>query len=101
MTNKPALLYWDSCVFISCIQHDPRRFATLEAIVEEARSGKIILVASTMVLAETVKLSGDDALRKQEEQKIHDAVSYFVTENPITTSGPPSEPPAPPKPKGT
>ena len=39
--------------------------------------------------------------KQQEEQKIHDAVSYFVTENPITTSGPPSEPPAPPKPKGT
>jgi hypothetical protein len=39
--------------------------------------------------------------KQQEEQKIHDAVSYFVTENPITTSGPPSEPPDPPKPKGT
>jgi len=39
--------------------------------------------------------------KQQEEQKIHDAVSYFVTENPITTSGPPSDPPAPPKPKGT
>jgi hypothetical protein len=39
--------------------------------------------------------------KQQEEQKIHDAVSYFVTENPITTSAPPAEPPAPPKPKGT
>jgi hypothetical protein len=39
--------------------------------------------------------------KQQEEQKIHDAVSYFVAENPITTSGPPPEPPAPPKPKGT
>jgi hypothetical protein len=39
--------------------------------------------------------------KQQEEQKIHDAVSYFVAENPISTSGPPSEPPAPAKPKGT
>jgi hypothetical protein len=39
--------------------------------------------------------------KQQEEQKIHDAVSYFVTENPITTSGPQSEPPAPPKPPGS
>jgi len=39
--------------------------------------------------------------KQQEEQKIHDAISYFVTENPITASGPPSEPPAPPKPKGS
>jgi hypothetical protein len=39
--------------------------------------------------------------KQQEEQKIHDAVSYFVTENPITTAAPPAEPPAPPKSKGT
>ena len=39
--------------------------------------------------------------KQQEEQKIHDAVQYFVTENPITTSAPPAEPPAAPKPKGS
>ncbi|MGO8788598.1 MAG: hypothetical protein ACLQVL_14620 [Terriglobia bacterium] len=38
--------------------------------------------------------------KQQEEQKIYDAVSYFVTENPISTSGRPVEPPAPPKPQG-
>jgi len=35
--------------------------------------------------------------KEQEEKKISDAVSYFVTENPITTSGHPSEPPPAPK----
>ncbi len=70
MTSKPALVYWDSCVFISCIQRDPRRFGTLEAIVDEAKSGRAILVASTMGVAETVKLSGDDKSWKQEEGKI-------------------------------
>lgn len=41
--------------------------------------------------------------KQQEEQKIADAVSYFVTENPITTStsAPRPAPPAPPKPPGT
>lgn len=39
--------------------------------------------------------------KQQEEQKIHDAVSYFVTENPITTSVRPSEPPAPSKLQGS
>jgi len=38
--------------------------------------------------------------KQQEEQKIYDAVSYFVTENPITTSGHSAEPPSPPKPQG-
>ncbi len=39
--------------------------------------------------------------KQQEEQKIYEAVSYFVTENPITTSGHPAEPPPAPKPPGT
>ena len=39
--------------------------------------------------------------KQQEEQKIHDAVSYFVTENPITTSAPPADSPTPAKPNGT
>lgn len=39
--------------------------------------------------------------KQQEEQKIYDAVSYFVTENPITTSGRASEPPPTPKPQGS
>jgi hypothetical protein len=41
--------------------------------------------------------------KQQEEQKIFDAVSYFVTENPITTgkpAAPSPAPPAPPKPQG-
>ena len=70
MTDKPILVYWDSCVFISCIQHDAARFGILGAIVEEAKSEKVILVASTMVIAETVKLSGDAQLWKQECDKI-------------------------------
>jgi len=39
--------------------------------------------------------------KQQEEQKIYDAVSYFVTENPITTSGHAAEPTPPPKPQGS
>jgi Asp-tRNA(Asn)/Glu-tRNA(Gln) amidotransferase A subunit family amidase len=38
--------------------------------------------------------------KQQEEQKISDAVSYFTTENPITTSGHPTEPPSASKPQG-
>ena len=38
--------------------------------------------------------------KQQEEQKIHDAVAYFVTENPISTSGQPAESTVPTKPQG-
>ena len=39
--------------------------------------------------------------KQQEEQKISDAVSYFVTENPITTNGRPAQPASTPKPQGS
>ena len=37
--------------------------------------------------------------KQEEEQKISDTVSYFVTENPITTGGPAAAPVATPKPE--
>jgi len=39
--------------------------------------------------------------KQQEEQKVADAVGYFVTENPITTSKTSAPAPAPPKPQGS
>ena len=38
--------------------------------------------------------------KQQEEQKIADAVSYFVSENPITVSGAAAAPPPAPKKSG-
>jgi len=39
--------------------------------------------------------------KQQEEQRIHDAVSYFVTENPISTSGQPPALTSTPKPQAS
>lgn len=39
-------------------------------------------------------------LKQQEEQRIFDAVSYFVTENPVSTASSPGAPPAKPKGQG-
>ena len=38
--------------------------------------------------------------KQQEEQKIYDAVSYFITENPISASAPPGTPPSAPRKQG-
>jgi predicted nucleic acid-binding protein len=56
MTTKPVAVYWDSCVYIDYIQQEPNRYPVLCAIMEDARAGKIIFVASTLVLAEVNKL---------------------------------------------
>ncbi len=59
---------------------------------------------SDEVAREKERFFGWRLKKQQEEQKIADSVSYFVTENPITTSktsAPAPAPPAPPKPKGS
>ncbi len=58
MANKPIRIYWDSCVYIDCIQRTPGRHDVLDEIVAEAKNNKIVLVASALVLAEVSKLEG-------------------------------------------
>ena len=41
MPNKPTLLYWDSCVFISAIQRTDGRYPTLKTILDFAAAEKI------------------------------------------------------------
>lgn len=40
MPNKPALIYWDSCVFISYLEKTPDRIGTLDAIIHNIRTTK-------------------------------------------------------------
>lgn len=57
MTSKPRRIYWDSCVYIDFLQQDPDRYDTLREIIQEAKDGTVVLVASAMVLAEVTKLT--------------------------------------------
>lgn len=59
MPNKPILLYWDSCVFISAIQKSDGRYPILEAIIEQAKAENAVIVTSAFTIAEVVKESGD------------------------------------------
>lgn len=70
MPNKPLRVYWDSCVYIDCIQQNPDRHVLLDSIVKQARNGEIVLVASALVLAEVAKLKDPDATREQETKRI-------------------------------
>lgn len=59
MTTEPVRIYWDSCVYISCIQETADRIATLRRLVQAAKDGEIVFVASAMVIAEVVKIDKD------------------------------------------
>ena len=66
MPKKPELIYWDSCVYISCIEKTPDRFPILRNIQDDAEAGKVLLVASAFVIAEVNKF--DDPTLSAAEQ---------------------------------
>jgi hypothetical protein len=73
--------------------------AEIDRLVAEHRAR--IQKNNDEVAKEKERFFGWRLKKQQEEQKIADAVSYFVTENPITTSRPLAVPPPTPKPQGS
>lgn len=73
MTTKPVAVYWDSCVYIDYIQREEAHYQELREIMSEARSGRIIFVASTLVIAEVVKLRQSTEPLQQQAELIRDA----------------------------
>jgi len=75
-------------------QENRRIEEEMERIVAEHRAR--VQANNDEVAKSKEKFYGWRLLKQQEEQKISDAVSYFVTENPISTA-PPQAPPSKPK----
>ena len=56
--SSPQLRYWDSCVFIHLIQgNEPGAGSDIKTLARHAKEGKIIIVTSTLTIAEVVKPS--------------------------------------------
>src|SRR5262249_2514454 len=68
MTTKRV--YWDSCVFIDRLQRSPDKIVVLEELTDAARAAKLIIVASTLCIAETVKIGTGDAGSKSQSESI-------------------------------
>lgn len=73
--------------------------AEMQRLVAEYRAR--IQTNSDEVAKEKERFYGWRLQKQQEEKKIADAVSYFVSENPITTSGAAAAPPPGPKAQGS
>jgi predicted nucleic acid-binding protein len=72
MPNEPTRVYWDSCLYIACIQKEPARFPELRAVIKLAEDGAVVLVASTLVIAEVVKLKASTATAAKQAKKIRE-----------------------------
>ena len=56
----PTKYYWDSCVFIDRLQRTPHRIGPLEQITNDAADGKVLIVTSTMAIAEVVRVDSQE-----------------------------------------
>jgi predicted nucleic acid-binding protein len=72
MPNEPVRVYWDSCVYIACIQKEPKRFGVLRAIMKMVEDGDIVLVASALILAEVIKLNASTQKLATQAKKIRE-----------------------------
>ena len=61
MTTEPQRIYWDSCVYISCIEGTPDRVDVLHKILQLAEAGEIVFVASALVIAEVSRIKNSAA----------------------------------------
>ncbi len=72
MPTKPERIYWDRCVYISCIEETPGRYPVLREVLRDAESGTIVLVASALVIAEVVKLENSSEPAAKQADLIRD-----------------------------
>jgi predicted nucleic acid-binding protein len=54
MSSEPPAVYWDSCCFIARIQREADRIAEVESLTKLAEEEKLIIVTSTLTIAEVL-----------------------------------------------
>ena len=67
-------IYWDSCVFLSVLQENPKRLTDLNKILAEAEHGRLIIVTSAATLAEVAYIDDLAKDSKAEANKQVDTI---------------------------
>jgi predicted nucleic acid-binding protein len=63
--------YWDACVFLAWLKEEQDKLAQCQAALREAEEGKLIIVTSTLTLAETLYLvKGEMPVSQETRQKV-------------------------------
>lgn len=83
MDIEPQVQYWDSCVFISLLIKEKERIETVEALLRKSEEGKIVIAASTLVIAEVRPDELNPTLDPAQYKKIQelfnsDRISYWA-----------------------
>jgi predicted nucleic acid-binding protein len=60
--SAPPIRYWDAATFLAWLKPEPARKPACEGWLDLARQGKLLIVTSTVTLAEVVKFDKSDIL---------------------------------------
>lgn len=71
--------YWDSSTFLAYFQEEASRVSACEATLEEAESGKILIVTCALTLAEVLAIRGKERLPPAPEMK-QKVIDFFKNE---------------------
>lgn len=74
MSNKPPAVYWDACCFIGRIQREPDKIEELDHLASLAEAGKLLIVTSTLTIAEVLYEPND---RGEDSKNIKRISRYF------------------------
>jgi predicted nucleic acid-binding protein len=72
MSKAKQVQYWDSSVFCAFFNahKEKERAKLVRELLDEAQSGTVDVITSTIALVEVVKLDGNRKLAKEDEEKI-------------------------------
>jgi predicted nucleic acid-binding protein len=62
--------YWDSRAFLGWLKQEPGKVGKCRPVIEEAERGKLVIVTSSLTLAEVLWLKGKDPIPKEDRRKV-------------------------------
>ena len=62
--------YWDSDCFLGWLQSEPDKESACEQVLEEAKTGRIVLVTSALTLTEVLMMRGRKPISKRDRDKV-------------------------------
>ena len=69
-------VYWDSDAFLGVLMNEPDKAPGCKKVIEEAKSGKLTIVTSTLTLAEVLWIRGKPRVPPDRNQVVSDLFAH-------------------------
>ena len=79
----PDTFYWDSCVFLAAVNGEPERLQHIEAMMDAASKGEIVILTSTLSKVE-VAFGASEQQRQELDPRVEDRIDeLWSTGSPV------------------